>query len=155
MTGLIPWRKKREPQRRPLQREFDAIYERFFQEPFFPLNEMFVESNRWRPIVDVDEDGDEISVTAEIPGMEKEDIDVSIKGRLLTIKGEKSTEKKKERKKFFKQERTYGYFERTIRLPDEVDDGSVKARYKRGVLTMKKTGQHKTKAIPITTGRTN
>lgn len=73
----------------------------------------------------------------------------------MTIKGEKTTEEKKKRKRFLKQERSYGYFERTIQLPDEVDDGSVKARYKRGVLTMKKTGQHKTKAIPITTGRTN
>lgn len=143
MAGLIPWRKKK-----------PSLYDPFFLEPFFPVTGFFAENHRWLPSMDVHDEGNEITVTAEIPGMEKKDIDVSIKGRFLTIKGEKSTEYKKEKKRFFQKERSYGYFERSLKLPAEVDDASVKAKYKRGVLTirMKKSSRNQNKLIELKNG---
>ncbi len=154
MTGLIPWRKKQKDMPVPFTHDFDSMYERFFREPFLPLK-MFTASDKWLPRIDIRDKDNRIVVTAEIPGMDKEAIDVSLKGRFLTIKGEKTTEDKKEKKGFFRRERSYGFFERSVQLPDEVDEASVKAKYKRGVLTldMKKMGKYSAKTIPVGTGK--
>lgn len=77
-----------------------------------------------------------ITVTAEVPGMKKEDLKVDVKEGALTIKGEKKLEKKEEEDKYTRIERNYGAFQRRISLPDNADATQIKANYEAGVLTI-------------------
>jgi len=89
------------------------------------------------PKMDVSETHDEIEVTAELPGMEEKDIDVSLSKEVLTIRGEKKQEKEEKKKDFYRMERMYGSFHRSIPLPAEIDTEKVEAKFKNGVLTIK------------------
>jgi len=86
--------------------------------------------------VDIHETDKEVTITAEVAGMKKEDIKVDIKDGALTIRGEKKLEKKEEEDKYTRIERSYGAFQRRISLPDNVDASHIKANYNEGVLTV-------------------
>jgi HSP20 family protein len=90
-------------------------------------------------------------IKAEIPGMKKEDVNVSITGNTVTISGEKKQEEKVEKKDYYRVERSYGSFCRNFRLPDDVNSDKVKASFKDGVLEvrMPKTKEGKQKKIEI------
>jgi HSP20 family protein len=88
----------------------------------------------WAPSVDVAETDEEISVVAELPGIEKEDVDVSVADGFLTIKGEKKQEG--EDKRVHRVERSYGAFSRRFQLPAEIKTESISAVYNNGVLTV-------------------
>ena len=90
----------------------------------------------WAPIVDIEEDNENITVRAEIPGMKKEDIKVSVQGNMLTISGERKHESEVKNKTFHRVERSYGKFSRMITLPTDVDSDKVKATYKDGILNI-------------------
>ncbi len=90
----------------------------------------------WAPIVDIEEDNDSILVKAEIPGMSKEDIKVSVQSNILTITGERKHESETKNKTFHRVERSYGKFSRMITLPTDVDSDKVKANYKDGILSI-------------------
>jgi HSP20 family protein len=90
----------------------------------------------WVPIVDIEESNGNIVVKAEIPGMEKDEIKVSVRDNMLTISGERKQEIETKDKTFHRIERSYGKFSRTITLPSEVDADKVKAAYKDGVLNI-------------------
>ena len=148
MVNLAPWkRKKSSPaaNTRP-----SNLFQRFFDEPFLPAFDPFNRSEWW-PRVDVSEGRSSITVEAEIPGMDKDDIDLSIEDRYLHIKGRKSRENEESREGYYRVERSYGYFSRSIELPAAVDDRSVEAKYKRGVLQvkLKKQKENGTKRIRI------
>lgn len=113
--------------------EIDELFERFFDwRPSFH----FMEKSRWSPSIDVSEKHDEIIVRVEIPGMEKEDIDISLDGRFLTISGERKVVQEEENEHYHRVERRYGAFSRSLELPVDVDTKDVKAVYKRGVLKL-------------------
>jgi HSP20 family protein len=103
----------------------------------------------WTPLVDVCEDKDSILVRADLPGLKKEEIDLSILGRTLTIKGEKKSETEVEEENYQRVERSYGLFQRTVELPAEVDEAKVEAAYKDGVLEVKLPKQEKVKGKKI------
>ncbi|OJY76139.1 MAG: hypothetical protein BGP12_01145 [Rhodospirillales bacterium 70-18] len=88
------------------------------------------------PAVDVTEDAAAFVVTAELPGMTEKDVEVSVVGGMLTLKGEKRQEKEEHKKDFYLTERSFGSFERSFSLPDGVDDDKVGARFTNGVLTV-------------------
>jgi HSP20 family protein len=88
----------------------------------------------WNPAVDIYEEADNIVVKAEIPGMDKDQITVDVKDRVLTLKGERSEDKEVNEERYFKRERTYGRFERAFTLPADVKTEEIKAEYKDGVL---------------------
>lgn len=111
--------------------EMDNLFNRFFDVDF-PF-ELFREG-QWAPRVDVSEGKKEITVQAELPGCDLKDIDVSLDGRILTIKGEKKQEKDEKEENVHRVERSYGYFSRALTLPAEVDPEAVDATYKKGVL---------------------
>jgi HSP20 family protein len=90
----------------------------------------------WAPIVDIEEDNENIMVKAEIPGMKKDDIKVSVQGNMLTITGERKQESEVKEKTYHRVERSYGKFSRTITLPIDVETDKVKASYKDGVLNI-------------------
>ena len=108
----------------------------------------------WRPAVDVAETENDIIVKAEIPGIDPKDIDISITGDNLTIKGEKKEEKEKTGKCYHRVESSYGSFKRTITLPVSVDIDKVTADGNNGLLeiTLPKKEESKAKKISVKVG---
>ena len=88
----------------------------------------------WNPVVDIYENEENIVITAELPGVDKKDMTVDVKGRVLTLKGERSTDNEVKEDNYYRQERCYGKFERCFTLPVEIDPEKIKADYKDGVL---------------------
>jgi HSP20 family protein len=88
------------------------------------------------PAVDIAETEKEIVVTAEMPGLDEKDIQLTVSGDLLTLKGEKKLEHEQKDGNGYRRERQFGTFSRVIRLPFEVKDENVEATYKKGVLTI-------------------
>lgn len=149
MADITEWRPFREVSR--LRREMDRLWEDFFgpgRRALQPLTEA------WLPALDVSESGDKVTVKAEIPGMEAKDIEISVVGDTLTIKGEKKVEKEEKEESYHLMERSYGSFVRSIRMPAPVNADKIEASYKNGVLTITcpKKEEVKPKAIEIKTG---
>lgn len=90
----------------------------------------------WQPAIDVKENPDGITVTAELPGLEDKDVEISLDEDVLTIKGEKKTEAKREEKGWHVQERSYGAFSRALQLPFTPKADAVQANFAKGVLTV-------------------
>lgn len=153
MFNILPWKRKRENLTNDYRREIDKLYDRFFEPNFLPSSYLFGEG-KWDPTLDISEGRKDITVKAEIPGIEAKDFDISIDGRLLTIQGEKKQEKKNKEETYYRVERSYGYFNRTIQLPADVKPDKVDATYKRGILKIKlrKSKENESKRIKITTG---
>jgi HSP20 family protein len=128
-SNLIPWRKEIER----LRHEMDRLYDRFFDWRPFPH---FAQSGDWRPSVDVLEYPNEIIVHAEIPGVEAKDIDVHLAGDVLSIRGERKREVAEEAEGYYRTERSYGTFSRSIRLPSNIDREGIRARYHHGILEL-------------------
>lgn len=90
----------------------------------------------WSPAVDISETDQTFVVHVEAPGMERKDLELSLRGRILLIKGKKRKEREEKNKSHYRIERKYGAFSRSLELPDEVDVDKLEARYKDGVLTI-------------------
>ena len=106
----------------------------------------------WAPSVDIEEDDDKYKIKADLPGVDKKNIDVKLENGVLSIRGEKQVEKETGKdSKHHRRERFYGTFARSFTLPDAVDAEAVKASYKDGVLTLQipKMEQAKPKSIDI------
>jgi len=105
----------------------------------------------WAPAVDIKETDGAFTVEAELPGMSKDDVKVTVHDGVLTIKGERKQEEETEDKKVHRIERFYGSFMRRFTLPDNVDENSVKASFKDGLLTLtiQKSEPKEPKAIEV------
>lgn len=167
LTSLIPWKKHETklPVRRTRQtdgfltsrNQLNHLVNGFFGRPL-GISPVFRElsfSGDFMPRIDVCETNKEISVHAELPGMEPENINITLDHNYLIIRGEKRAEKEDQSQPFYRIERAYGSFCRSIPLPDGVDRNKVDATFKRGVLKVKlrKTSeaQRKNRQIPIKT----
>ena len=117
-----------------LRRRMDDMFEGFLHG--FDLRPFESRSGVFSPSIDVVENDKDIRISAELPGMEEKDIDVSLSRDSLTIKGEKREEKEDKGKGYYRMERSYGSFSRTVPLPSEIDQDKVKATFKKGVLTV-------------------
>jgi HSP20 family protein len=107
----------------------------------------------WTPSADISEADGDVVLKAELPGLDAKDIDVDVSGDILTLKGQKKMEEEKEEEDYYCQERYFGSFQRSFRLPVEVKSDQVNARFKNGVLTvhMPKSEESKQKKIEIKT----
>jgi HSP20 family protein len=105
----------------------------------------------WTPSVDISETNDAYLIKGEIPGVKKEDVNVTIQDGMLTIQGERRQEKDEKGKKFHRVECSYGSFMRSFRVPDDADENKVKAEFKDGMIsvTLPKSSKTKTKSINI------
>ncbi|MGD2151602.1 MAG: Hsp20/alpha crystallin family protein [Desulfobacterales bacterium] len=105
----------------------------------------------WNPVVDIYENEEDIVITAELPGVDKNDMTVDVTGRVLTLKGERSIHNEVKEDNYYRQERCYGKFERCFTLPVEVDPDKIKADYKDGVLKINipKAEESKPKQVTI------
>jgi len=129
--------------------------DRLFDEFFGKTSERFgleVGEGVWSPDVDISETDNEIIVSAELPGVKKDDIKITLQENVLTLRGEKRQEKETKDENFHRVERCYGAFQRSFTLPATVDAKSIKASYKDGVLKIRlpKVEEAKKKEIPIT-----
>lgn len=109
-----------------------AVFDRFFDDFFAPQSVR--EQGFWNPAVDILERDDAIVIQAELPGIDKKDITIDVKDRVLTLRGERATEHKQEKERYVRHERFFGRFERAFRLPADVDPEVIKADYTDGVL---------------------
>jgi len=91
-------------------------------------------NTEFSPRIDITEKDGDIRVEAEIPGVKKEDLKITVKDNVLTIEGEKKREEEKEEKNYYRIERSYGVFSRSFVLPENVDTNNVEAKFKDGVL---------------------
>jgi HSP20 family protein len=114
---------------------------------------MAEQSWEWLPSVDISETNGSVTVKAELPGMEAKDIDIDISGDILTLRGEKKVEEEKKEERFYCRERHYGSFQRSFRLPTEVQSDKADARFQNGVLTIDvpKSEESEKKKIEIKT----
>ncbi|HXF93425.1 MAG TPA: Hsp20/alpha crystallin family protein [Nitrospiraceae bacterium] len=105
----------------------------------------------WIPAVDISESEGEYLIKAELPGVKKEDIKVTLQEGVLTIQGERKQEKEEKGRKYHRIERSYGTFMRSFTLPDSVDDSKVSAEFKDGLLYLHvpKSEKAKPKAIEV------
>ena len=107
--------------------------------------------NGWLPTIDLYEDRDHLVLKAELPGMKKEDIDISLHGEVLTLSGERKEEETFDKAETYRAERFLGRFQRTLTLPVRVDASKVQAAYKDGILTvtLPKAEEAKPKQIEV------
>ncbi|HHJ53651.1 MAG TPA: Hsp20/alpha crystallin family protein [Caldithrix abyssi] len=129
------------------EREVD----RMIRDVFSPEVRLFEDISHVVPLIDMEETDDAFNITAELPGMKKEDIKITFQDNILTISGEKKTEEKREEKNFHRMERSFGKFSRSIGIPAGVVLDKIDAEYKNGVLYIHipKAEEAKTKKIDI------
>jgi HSP20 family protein len=125
--------------------------DRLFESPLTELARTSQLLSGWTPALDVYEDKDNFIVKAELPGMKKEAIEVSLHDGTLSISGERQSEVKHEDAEVYRAERFFGRFQRTVALPTAVAADKVKAAYKDGILTitLPKTEEAKPKQIDV------
>ena len=142
---LMPWRPFGELG--SIRSEMDRLWNKFLSET--PFVRKFKEE--WSPSVDISQTKDKIVVKAELPGLDAKDVNVSISGDLLTIKGEKKKEAEEKDEHHHYMERYYGSFERSFQLPVNVKTDKIEATFDKGVLkvTLPKTEEAKKKEIEI------
>jgi len=135
--------------------DMEKYFDSFFRNPLSlmaaPVLAAPVRENILTPFVDIYNDGDDIVIKAEVPGINREDMDISIDRNVLTISGEKKQENKIEEKDYHRIERTYGTFTRSFKLPDDVNVDEAKAEFKDGVLEirMPRVGDNNARKIEI------
>ena len=143
-----------------IQRAINQIFDEFSQKIEMP-GRRWSEPSPWGldffehhwPMIDISETDNEIQLTAELPGVNKEDLEVTIDNDRLTIRGEKKKQQEKSGQGYYRLERHYGSFHRSIPLPCEVESDQVDASFKGGILTvvLQKTraAQERTKRIKV------
>ncbi len=129
------------------------FFNRFFDDSYTraEFNNGEIEMTNWQPMVDIYDRDEEIVIKAELPGLEKKDITIDVKDRILTLKGERTYDNETEGDKYYRRERAYGKFERSFTLPDGLDPEKIKADYKDGLLSVEipKSEKEKPKQITI------
>lgn len=121
------------------RKEFDTLVDTFFPAKWadLPKSELApLPAGILRPSIDIKENDKAITLTAELPGLEEKEVDVSVREGMLTIKGEKKMEKTRDDEDVHIMERRYGSFVRSVSLPDRVDAEAITAGFDKGVLTV-------------------
>ena len=140
------------------KKDVERFFEGMFEEPFSLRNWKGLPSFRkmrefmtFSPAVDMYENEKEIVVKAEVPGIDKEDINISVSDGTLMIKGETKKEEETKEEDYYYAERTYGSFSRRLELPEKVQESKIKANFKDGILEihLPKAPEAKAKKIKI------
>ena len=133
---------------RTLQDEVNRLFSTSFSRPF---GDEGIARGAWMPSVDIYENKDQIVLEAELPGMNREDFELTVENNVLTLRGERRFEKKDETDNYHRVERSYGQFSRSFTLPQTVSPETASAEYKNGVLrvVLKKREEVKARRIEI------
>lgn len=138
-------------------RDMEEMFDRYSRSLNLPMRMRhghdlpLVEGGNWLPRVDVSETEKQYQITAEIPGIKKEDVKISIEDHVLTVRGERKEEKEEKGRKFHRVERYFGTFSRSFDLPQDIDEDHIDATFKDGLLTLEipKKEMEKTKSIEV------
>lgn len=152
--SLIRWNPNRELGSFPsdilsMQREINRMFDTFFRGGL--SDETALVPTAWTPSVDIAEHDNEYVVKMEIPGVEKNDVKITMHDNVLTVTGEKKNEKESKGSSYHRIERAYGAFERSFALPSSVKADSIDAVFKDGILkiTLPKSEEAKPKQIEV------
>ena len=146
LGSLIPWRDKTQVDAHSdtyadpftsFRREVDRMFDDFFRSAGQGLQPWSAAWHAMAPRIDISDSDKDLLITAEMPGLDEKDFEVTLAGNLLTIKGEKKTENEDRNGNAYYVERRFGSFSRSVRLPFEAGDEQVEANYDRGVLTVR------------------
>ena len=140
--AIVPWTKKRGlTEAYNARNEIDQLIDGLFRDnwmfPFRGDAEKRLGQASIMPRSDISETKQSFEISMELPGLRESDVDISIDGNVLTVKGEKKHEEKQEKKDYFYSERSYGAFERSVRLPDSAKVDAISATFNNGVLEIK------------------
>ena len=138
-------------------RDVEDMFDRYTRAMSLPMRfrygqeRMLTDAGDWSPRVDISETDNHYQITAEIPGIDKKDVKISIEDGVLTIRGERQEEKEEKGKKFHRVERCYGAFSRSFNLPQNIDENHVEANFKDGLLILQapKKQAEKPKSIEV------
>ena len=163
LKSILPWKNDKRSLARwtgdgdpltQLQRRMNSLFDDFFSRSSRDL--WGGNTGAFQPRTDVSETDKEVRITTELPGLHEKDLEVMVDNNRLTIKGEKKTEKEEQEGQYYHSERSYGYFDRTIELPQGIDADKGKAEFKRGVLKVtlpkKPEAQSHRRRIELTEG---
>ena len=150
----MPARRENDSPVMAIQNEMNRMFDQFFNDPFAILPIASARNiSDFMPRIDVSETDADMKVTAELPGMEEKDVQLSLEDDALVISGEKKNDVEEKGKNFHRVERSYGSFQRVIPLVSEIQADKVEAVFRNGVLTitLPKTpaATHKTRKIEI------
>jgi len=157
LKEMVPWRwgglRRWDEEDRPFEsflREMDSLHkdmDRLFEDFWKGSGRLSTMTTPWQsmmrsrgelsevmPRVDETEDDKAFHVRVELPGMDQDDVDITLSNGMLTIRGEKKREDEEKGKDFYRKERSFGAFRRTLPIPAEVDEKAIEASFKRGVL---------------------
>lgn len=140
-SGLQTWHPI-ESMRREVDRIFEDFDRNFWRAPlrrsFQDIEPVLRRGLSWgaSPAIDIVDKSEAYQVVAELPGMDEKNVEVKLVNGNLTIKGEKQGEKEEKKKDYYLHERSFGSFERSFALPDEVDADKIEASFSKGVLTV-------------------
>lgn len=147
MMDLVRWNPWKEMS--TLQNRINSL----FNEPFFRSSgeDAELRLGAWYPAVDMFDEEDKIVIKAELPGMDKKDVSVDIKDRVLTLSGERKYDNEVKEENYYRRERSYGKFKRAFNLPADTDSAKIKANFSDGVLKIEipKPEEQKPKQITI------
>jgi HSP20 family protein len=146
--ALVRWEPARELN--SLQQEMNRLFSSFFDTPTAGNGG----ARRWIPAMDLVETADEYVLTADLPGLSQEDINLEFEDNVLTVSGERRSEQSERKEGYFRLERASGSFSRSLTLPEGVDAEAVKATFDKGVLEVRipKPEQRKPKKVAIQVG---
>ena len=146
MMNLVKWNPWREMP--TIQNRIN----RMFDDPFFRFGRWTDDDSMgmWNPIVDLYEEDDHFVIKAELPGVDKNNIKVDLKDRVLTLSGERNYDNEVKEENYYRKERSYGKFQRAFRLPADVDSDKIRAEFKDGVLQVEVPKPEKIKAKQVT-----
>jgi HSP20 family protein len=144
--AIVRWRPFRDMMN--IQDEVNRLFDDFLGRPLLRTE---WSEEVWSPSVDISETEDKVIIKAEMPGLNKDEVKISLQDNTLTLMGEKKQEKVEKDANYHRVERSYGVFNRSFTLPTSVKSDKIKATYKDGILsiTLPKTEEVKPKEIPI------
>ena len=141
--ALVRWDPGREVD--TLQSEVNRIFD-----TFFGANE--TRSRRWVPAMDLVETDDHLVLRADLPGLKREDVEIELKDGVLTVSGERKAEQQDRSEGFYRVERAFGSFSRSLSLPKGTDAGRVTAEFEDGVLEVRIPKPEETKPVRVEIG---
>jgi HSP20 family protein len=144
--ALVRWEPGRELD--SLQADMNRLFD-----GFFGRRGDGAASRRWAPAMDLVETDEHLVLRADLPGMDEDDISIEIKDGALTVSGERRTEDEEKGEGYYRVERAFGSFSRTLALPDGVDADSVEANFDRGVLEVRIPKPEERKPTRVEIGR--
>lgn len=132
MASMVRWEPVRELD--SLQSDVNRLFDSFFGRRDFGSGQV---RRRWVPAMDLVETDDCLVLRADLPGLDRKDIEIEIKDRVLTVSGERQAEHEEKQEGFHRVERSFGRFSRSLELPERIEADAVSARFDRGVLEVR------------------